>query len=73
MSDTETAALKLLADHTDPKVQEAGAILKAANIRRRKILNIIREAVGQLRLDMKYVVFDLEATRRERDELKGKV
>ena len=25
------------------------------------------DSIGQLRLDMKYLVFDLEATRRERD------
>jgi hypothetical protein len=35
--------------------------------RRRRILNLVQEALGQLRLDMKYLVFDLEATRRERD------
>lgn len=35
--------------------------------RRRKILQLVQEALGQLRLDMKYLVFDLEATRRERD------
>lgn len=38
--------------------------------RRRKILNLVQEALSQLRLDMKYLVFDLEATRRERDALK---
>ncbi|MCE9546911.1 MAG: transcriptional regulator [Planctomycetia bacterium] len=36
--------------------------------RRRRILNLVQEALGQLRLDMKYLMFDLEATRRERDE-----
>lgn len=35
--------------------------------RRRRILQLVQEALGQLRLDMKYLVFDLEATRRERD------
>lgn len=35
--------------------------------RRRRILDLIQEALGQLRLDMKYLMFDLEATRRERD------
>ena len=39
--------------------------------RRRRILNLVQEALSQLRLDMKYLVFDLEATRRERDELKS--
>jgi hypothetical protein len=43
--------------------------------RRRRILNLVQDALAQLRLDMKYLVFDLEATRRERDsyrqELEG--
>jgi len=39
--------------------------------RRRRILELVQEALSQLRLDMKYLVFDLEATRRERDALKG--
>lgn len=41
--------------------------------RRRKILQMVQESIGQLRLDMKYLVFDLEATRRERDELEQQV
>jgi hypothetical protein len=36
--------------------------------RRRRILHLVQDALGQLRLDMKYLAFDLEATRRERDE-----
>jgi len=36
--------------------------------RRRRILALVQDALSQLRLDMKYLVFDLEATRRERDE-----
>ncbi len=39
-----------------------------SSVRRRRILSLVQEALGQLRLDMKYLVFDLEATRRERDE-----
>ena len=35
--------------------------------RRRRILGLIQEALSQLRMDMKYLLFDLEATRRERD------
>lgn len=40
------------------------------SLRRTRILTLVQEALQQLRLDMKYLVFDLEATRRERDELK---
>ena len=36
--------------------------------RRRRIMNLVQDALSQLRLDMKYMLFDLEATRRERDE-----
>ncbi len=36
--------------------------------RRRRILCLVQDALSQLRLDMKYLMFDLEATRRERDE-----
>ena len=35
--------------------------------RRRRIVQLVQEALSQLRLDMKYLMFDLEATRRERD------
>lgn len=38
--------------------------------RRRLIMQSVQEALSQLRLDMKYLMFDLEATRRERDALR---
>ena len=38
--------------------------------RRRRILALVQEALSQLRLDIKYMMFDLEMTRRERDELR---
>jgi len=41
--------------------------------RRRRILNLVQDALSQLRLDMKYMVFDLEATRRERDEYRQRL
>jgi len=40
------------------------------SVRRRRILTMVQEALAQLRLDMKYLIFDLEATRRERDTFK---
>ena len=52
---------------------EQAAIHAAENItRRQRILHYVQEALVQLRLDMKYMMFDLEATRRERDELRKK-
>jgi hypothetical protein len=41
--------------------------------RRRRILSLVQDALGQLRLDMKYLMFDLEATRRERDDYRQKL
>lgn len=46
--------------------------LLAANERRTKILNMIQESFQELRLQTKYIVFDLECTRKERDELRAK-
>ncbi len=41
-----------------------------SNRRRRRILLLVQDALSQLRLDMKYLAFDLEATRRERDDFR---
>jgi hypothetical protein len=52
---------------------QLGAVLERvidSTKRRRRILGLVQDALGQLRLDMKYLMFDLEATRRERDELR---
>jgi hypothetical protein len=43
------------------------------NRRRRRILTLVQDALSQLRLDMKYLAFDLEATRRERDDFRRKL
>jgi len=42
-------------------------------LRRRRILNLVQEALSQLRLDVKYLMFDLETTRRERDQLQAQL
>ena len=41
--------------------------------RRRRILALVQEALSQLRLDIKYLMFDLDATRKERDELRERL
>jgi hypothetical protein len=35
-----------------------------------RLVHAAQDAVDQLQLDLKYLAFDLDATRRERDELK---
>lgn len=44
-----------------------------ATRRRRRILALVQEALSQLRLDMKYLLFDLDATRRERDQYRAEL
>lgn len=52
-----------------------GAICQLNSLlnRRTRILKLVQDALGQIRLDMKYLMFDLESTRQERDELKGRL
>lgn len=38
-----------------------------------RLVRIAQDAVDQLQLDVKYLLFDLEATRRERDELRAQL
>jgi hypothetical protein len=55
--------------HVEPLFQR---VLESTR-RRRRILGLVQDALAQLRLDMKYLMFDLEATRRERDEFRRKI
>lgn len=67
MVDLATAISRLPAEHRtqlEPVFQRVADSTR----RRRRILNLVQEALSQLRLDMKYLLFDLEATRRERNE-----
>ena len=41
--------------------------------RRQRILGYIQDSLGQMNLDLKYLIFDLEATRRERDEYRQRL
>jgi hypothetical protein len=62
----------LPAPYRDSVLSATHRVVEGA-VRRRRILNLVQEALSQLRLDMKYLVFDLEATRRERDALRKQI
>ena len=70
---TKEQAMTVLRNHTDADVLNAANVLDRADENRKSVLTLVRSSLGQVRLDMKYLMFDLEATRRERDELRGKV
>ena len=68
ISDLAAAVAALPAEHRS-RIEPLMFRVLDSTKRRRRILNLVQEALSQLRLDMKYLVFDLEATRRERDSL----
>jgi len=47
--------------------------IKENTLRRKRMLSLFQDAHSQFRLDMKYLIFDLEATRRERDDYRRKL
>lgn len=67
--DLVAALEKLPAEHRG-RIEPLLARVLESTKRRRRILGLVQDALSQLRLDMKYLMFDLEATRRERDELR---
>lgn len=73
---TQTAVnqqMHFLLTHNDPEVRKAAAVVNETQKRRRRILDLVQEALSQLRVDMKYLLFDLECTRRERDAAQAKL
>lgn len=71
VQDLAAAVARLPAEHRS-QIEPLMSRVVSSSLRRRRILELVQEALSQLRLDMKYLVFDLEATRRERDTLRGK-
>ena len=66
-------ALNFLLNHSDPKVRGAAARVTEQSNRRVRLLRLVQETLGQLRVDLKYLMFDLGCTRRERDALKERL
>lgn len=62
------AALERLPSEYRESIQPILSRVVDSTRRRRRILHLVQDALSQLRLDMKYLLFDLEATRRERDD-----
>ncbi len=67
------AAVALLPPDARGKIEPLMNRVVDSTRRRRRILSLVQDALSQLRLDMKYLMFDLEATRRERDDYRRQV
>jgi len=72
MLELTRALASLPAEHQASLEPLVARVLESTK-RRRRILGLVQDALGQLRLDMKYLMFDLEATRRERDGFRRKL
>jgi hypothetical protein len=66
-------SIAALPSHLQPELETAYIRVVDAVRRRRRILSLVQEALSQLRLDIKYLMFDLEMTRKERDELRERL
>lgn len=66
-------SIAALPANTQPELETAYIRVVDAVRRRRRILSLVQEALSQLRLDIKYLMFDLEMTRKERDELRERL
>ncbi len=66
-------AVRELPAEMQERVEPALSRVVDSSKRRRRILQLVQDALSQLRLDMKYLMFDLEATRRERDDYRRQV
>ncbi len=67
------AAVHNLPEEHLTKIEPTMTKVLESTKRRHRILLLVQDALSQLRLDMKYLAFDLEATRRERDEYRRKL
>jgi hypothetical protein len=67
ITDLVAAIADLPAEHRESLEPALRRVMESTK-RRRRILTLVQDALSQLRLDMKYLIFDLEATRRERDD-----
>ena len=67
------ATVRALPDEYSREIIPALERVVESTKRRRRILTLVQDALSQLRLDMKYLMFDLEATRRERDAYHAKL
>jgi hypothetical protein len=65
-----TQAVKSLPGEYQQLLAPIVAKVAETHNRRQRLNKLIQEALSQLRLDIKYLEFDLQATRNERNEYK---
>jgi len=66
-------AMDILNNYNDPVVRHAAKVIQQHENNRKNTLNKAIEALSELRAGIKYLIFDLQCTRQERNELKTKL
>ena len=64
------ASIEHLPDEKKAEIQRLAAETKGRRARRQATIKGLQEALDHLRLSVKYLAFDLEATRRENEYLR---
>lgn len=64
-------ALEHLHRHKEPAVRASVVIIENKISIQKRVIKIIQEALSQIQFEHKLSCFDLEATRRERDEARS--
>ena len=62
------SVIEFLLQYPGADVQKCAVTIKADFDRKHRVLSIIQEALQQLRLDVKYMIFDRDCLQKERDE-----
>ncbi len=65
--------IQQLLDHDDPQVVASATYLVGKVQERGRVLRFVQETLTQVRLDVSYLVFDLQSTRIERDGYKTRL
>jgi hypothetical protein len=71
ISDNADQSLAFLLGHENPEIRRHAENLLVASERVKQFLINLNDKMSQMKMDVQYICFDLEATRRERDALKG--
>ena len=67
------ALIEELPPELKPRFEKAYRRAVGGMQHRQQVLSFIQGSISQLRLDMKYLIFDLDATRKERDEYRRRL
>jgi hypothetical protein len=70
-SEEAVRSLAILLGHEDPDVRKHAENILASAEQDKQFYMRLAAKTDQMKMDVQYICFDLEATRRERDALKG--